>query len=161
MLTVKSPKARKASNRICLEGERLISDALKAGAKADSIFFSRIELLNNLPLTRENCSSTKLYQINYNQVQLWSDLTTSPGIIGNPFFLNLSIFLYLAYFIFLLLFYLGVFEIPDSTKYAEVHKQQIPLTIVCDNIRDPGNMGSILRCAAAVGCKNFITTSGI
>lgn len=91
MLMVKSPKARKASNKIFLEGERLISDALKAGAKADSIFFNRIELLNNLPLTKENCSGINLYQINYNQIQLWSDLTTSPGIIGIYLFIVLCI----------------------------------------------------------------------
>ena len=36
----------------------------------------------------------------------------------------------------------------------------IPLTIICDNIRDPGNMGTIIRCAAAVGCKALITTPG-
>ena len=39
--------------------------------------------------------------------------------------------------------------------------QQIPLTLICDNVRDPGNMGTLIRCAAAVGCKLLVTTPGI
>ena len=29
----------------------------------------------------------------------------------------------------------------------------LPLTLVCDNIRDAGNMGTLLRTAAAAGCE--------
>lgn len=29
----------------------------------------------------------------------------------------------------------------------------LPLTLVCDNVRDVGNMGTILRSAAAAGCE--------
>lgn len=80
MQQVKSNKARKKSGKILLEGERLIADALKAGAVAEAIFFSRNELLESLPL--ENNSTTYFYRVNYNHIQLWSELTTSPGVLG-------------------------------------------------------------------------------
>ena len=80
MPTVKSTRARKISNRIFLEGERVIEDALKAGAVAESIFFSDPKLLKRIPL--KHSKNIELFQVHYDKIQLWSDLTTSPGIIG-------------------------------------------------------------------------------
>lgn len=36
----------------------------------------------------------------------------------------------------------------------------MPLSLICDNIRDPGNLGTILRCAAAAGCHDVLLTKG-
>ena len=36
----------------------------------------------------------------------------------------------------------------------------VPLSLICDNIRDPGNMGTILRSAAAAGCRDVLLTKG-
>lgn len=36
----------------------------------------------------------------------------------------------------------------------------IPLTIICDNIREPGNLGTIVRAAAAVGCEKLLLMKG-
>lgn len=94
---VKSSKARQISGKILLEGERLIADALKAGAHADAIFFSNSQHLDTFPLKQH--PSVELYQVNYEKIQLWSDVTTSPGVLGkiiinyNPrFYCNYHIF---------------------------------------------------------------------
>lgn len=57
-------------------------------------------------------------------------------------------------------FYAGIFNIPDiqNKKPAD---NAIPLTIICDNIREPGNLGSIIRIAAAVGCEKLLLMKGI
>lgn len=36
----------------------------------------------------------------------------------------------------------------------------VPVTIICDNVREPGNLGAILRVAAGAGCERVILTKG-
>lgn len=36
----------------------------------------------------------------------------------------------------------------------------MPLVLICDNVRDPGSLGTILRCAAAAGCERVLLTQG-
>ena len=38
--------------------------------------------------------------------------------------------------------------------------EPLPITLICDNVRDPGNMGTLLRSAAAVGCQKVLVTKG-
>lgn len=83
MQNVKSSKSRKASGLIFLEGERLIADAIKSGLKTQALFVSRPEQLAKLGLPKD--FSGDLYQVAYEKIQLWSELTTSPGLIGNIF----------------------------------------------------------------------------
>ena len=55
----------------------------------------------------------------------------------------------------------GIFDLKQIEGNNIVIPGSIPLTLLCDNVKDPGNMGSLLRCAAAVGCEQFLTTKGI
>ena len=70
---------------------------MKAGAHAEAIFFSNTSLLETLPLV--NCPSIQLYQLNHEKIQLWSDLTTSPGIMGKIYkkIIISSVLLFLSY----------------------------------------------------------------
>lgn len=61
----------------------------------------------------------------------WTCLTTCPGVIG-------------------------IFEKREVKK----PKNCLPVTIICDNIREPNNLGSIVRVAAALPCSNVITMKG-
>ena len=37
----------------------------------------------------------------------------------------------------------------------------LPITFICDNIREPGNLGSILRIAAAIPVQRVVLLQGI
>lgn len=86
MIDIKNKKRRKQNSSILLEGKRLIQDALNAGVKPKSIFFSQKNVLEGLYLP-ENLrdlpvSNTIFYKAPYKMIQLFSETETSQGIMG-------------------------------------------------------------------------------
>lgn len=41
-----------------------------------------------------------------------------------------------------------------------VRENAFPITVICDNIREPGNLGAILRTVTAVGASQIILMKG-
>jgi len=39
-------------------------------------------------------------------------------------------------------------------------KNAFPITVICDNIREPGNLGAVLRTVTAVGASQVILMKG-
>ncbi|CAG9768643.1 unnamed protein product [Ceutorhynchus assimilis] len=124
-------KNNKKNNLMLLEGKRLIKEALQTGCKMDYILFSRLKEVEYLKpyLPRKG----HLYKMPYREMQVWSDLTTNPGIMG-------------------------IFQIPSADLFEP--KEALPLTIICDNVREPNNLGAILRTSSGVGCHKVILTKG-
>jgi len=55
----------------------------------------------------------------------------------------------------------AVFAIPGHQRLSKKpsHKP-LPLTVICDNIRDPGNMAKIIQSSVAVRCDRVLVTKG-
>ncbi|XP_060851720.1 rRNA methyltransferase 3, mitochondrial [Rhopalosiphum padi] len=137
MISVKNKKKRHQNSSILLEGKRLIQDALNAGVKPKQIFFSQKRVLENLCLPEElrdlPVTNTIFYKTPYKMIQLFSETETSQGIMG-------------------------IFEFPIIDHRAR--KQSFPITVICDNIREPGNLGAVLRTVTAVGASQIILMKG-
>ncbi|GFU43270.1 rRNA methyltransferase 3, mitochondrial [Trichonephila clavipes] len=133
LTTLKNRKLREQNGKMLLEGKRLINDAIDAGIELETIYFSRDKELADIKFKfQENVEILKVF---YKTLQQWSNLTTCPGIMG-------------------------VFKRPTTEKLHILSEPVIPVTIICDNIRDPGNLGAIIRNAAAAGCENILLTKG-
>ncbi|XP_016092198.1 rRNA methyltransferase 3A, mitochondrial-like [Sinocyclocheilus grahami] len=127
---------RDKEGKVLLEGRRLICDALSAGAAPQMLFFSAVERLQELPL--DKLQQAKLIKVRYEDMKTWSDLVTPQGVIA-------------------------IFSKPDASRLVfpkDARLQSVPLFLLCDNIRDAGNLGTILRCAAAAGCDSVLLTKG-
>ncbi|XP_051848174.1 rRNA methyltransferase 3, mitochondrial isoform X3 [Antechinus flavipes] len=136
MTIVKSRTFREKKGKILLEGRRLIADALRAGAVPQTVFFSRLEYVKELPV--DKLKGVKLIKVKFDEIKEWSDLVTPQGIMG-------------------------IFAKPDQAKmkFPETQLQHsLPLLLICDNLRDPGNLGTILRSAAGAGCCKVLLTKG-
>ncbi|NXN80860.1 MRM3 methyltransferase, partial [Bombycilla garrulus] len=132
----KSKKFRDNHGKVLLEGHRLIKDALEAGAVPQTLFFSTVGHLKLLPEAKIKRAS--LVKVKFEDIKTWSDLVTPQGL-------------------------LGIFSKPDPAKMSYPAAQltnSLPLILICDNIRDPGNLGTILRSAAGAGCEKVLLTKG-
>ncbi|KAG6450079.1 hypothetical protein O3G_MSEX006361 [Manduca sexta] len=133
LVKLKSKKERLRSGQTLVEGWRLIVDGLEAKCKLKYLIFSKVEDLNNLrPFLPK--TGVSIYKIPYKQIEMWSDVETSPGIFG-------------------------IFETPTAENIRRFSKP-LPLNFICDNIRVPGNLGAILRAAVGVGCDKVLLSKG-
>ncbi|XP_061538698.1 rRNA methyltransferase 3A, mitochondrial isoform X1 [Phycodurus eques] len=125
---------REQQGKVLLEGRRLICDALNAGAVPQTVFFSTPERLRELPL--DKLRRAVLVKVKFEDIKLWSDLVAPQGVIG-------------------------IFSRPNASRLNfAASKHSVPLSLICDNIRDPGNLGTMLRSAAAAGCHQVLLTKG-
>lgn len=123
-----------------LEGKRLISDAIAANCRLKTIYFTREENLVGIPnLESLVASGTALKKVFYRDMQLYSDVVTPPGVMA-------------------------VCERPTNRSLELIRSgsvgQDMPLILVGENIRDPGNLGTMIRCAAAVGAHKVVFIKG-
>uniref|UniRef100_A0A8C6THN5 Mitochondrial rRNA methyltransferase 3a n=1 Tax=Neogobius melanostomus TaxID=47308 RepID=A0A8C6THN5_9GOBI len=130
----RSRKFREQQGKILLEGRRLISDALNAGANPQMVFFSTMERLLELPV--DKLKRATLVKVKFEDIKIWSDL--------HCLFCDVA----------------AIFARPDTSRLHYNRDYSIPLSLICDNIRDPGNLGTILRCAVAAGCHSVLLTKG-
>ncbi|PIO16518.1 hypothetical protein AB205_0179510 [Aquarana catesbeiana] len=132
----KSRSFRDRHGQVLLEGQRLLLDAMEAGAILHTLFFSRVDQLKTLPANK--LQKANLVKVKFEDIDMWSDVVTPQGIMG-------------------------IFRKPDHVKmkFPETQlKNTLPLSLICDNIRDPGNLGTILRSAAGAGCNKVLLTKG-
>lgn len=151
MTTVRSKKRRDKEQQIILEGRRLILEAFHCNLKLHTIIFSKKEELLGISQqlqvlqtierqeTREKSKKLEILKVPHHDLKVWSTLSTPPGLIA-------------------------IFDRPsDNMLNIEHHEsklQRMPLTVICDNIREPNNLGSIIRTCAAVPCEQVIITKG-
>lgn len=80
MSVARSRTFREHQNKILLEGRRLICEALDAGALPQTVFFSHVDRLKELPLERLRRAS--LVKVKFEDIKTWSDVVAPQGVIG-------------------------------------------------------------------------------
>lgn len=151
MLLMKSKRHREKESLLLVEGTRLMNEAIEAGLKIKYLLFSKVEnvekirgdldkgLVSGLPFT------STVIRVPQNDLAFWSAQTTCPGIIalfGKPRDMQ------------------TVWSKHRSAIEVDGVSKRTPITIICDQIREPNNLGSLLRTCAAVACEKVIVLKG-
>ncbi|KAM7355489.1 rRNA methyltransferase 3, mitochondrial [Cochliomyia hominivorax] len=139
LITVRSKKRRDKNRQIIIEGRRLILEALDSGLKLNSVIFSQEEKLTEIKheiAEAQKEFQAKIYKVPHHDLKTWSTLTTPPGIMA-------------------------IFDRPPlHSVVKKLRSEPLPITVVCDNIREPNNLGSIIRTCAALPCLQIVITRG-
>lgn len=126
---------RKKTRKFAAEGIKLVEEAYKAGKNPECLFC----VDNTLPMLEmvadfiEN-AGTPVYRVTDTIMNKISSNATPPGIIGIIDFVDI-----------------------DCMKILESNEMAM---VFLDGVRDPGNLGAIIRVADACGCGGLILGRG-
>lgn len=126
-------KARRSQRRLVLEGVRLVRDAFASGARPDFVFYAATPDpadALNLLLADLDAAGVGCWPVTDALMGAMADTDTPQGIVG-------------------------VFPWPELPV-----PEQPDLVVVADGWRDPGNLGTLIRTAAAAGVDLVALTPG-
>jgi len=130
LIKLQTRKYRRRRGQFVAEGLRLVADGLAAGWQPDQLVISPPLLSQEAAGQVEQWDYPRLDLVP-ELMDLVGDTETSQGVMA-------------------------VFPTPEST----LSQLQGDLVLVLDGIRDPGNAGTLLRTAAAVGVDGVVALSG-
>ncbi|CRK86310.1 CLUMA_CG000130, isoform A [Clunio marinus] len=126
-------KTLKRQDQIIVEGNQLIKEAIQSNIKLNYLLFSHVDKITDIV----NVMGTNTKHVNFlkapqHDLTFYSVLTTCPGVIG----------------------------IFDKPKEIQPKTNPLPITIICDNLREPNNLGSVIRLANALPVTKVLLPKG-
>jgi 16S rRNA (guanosine(1370)-2'-O)-methyltransferase len=120
-------------HQIVVEGKQLIQEAVDGHLKLNYLLFSHVDKITDVVNTMgASSSNVNFIKVPQQDLSIYSVLTTCPGLIG-------------------------IFSKPPSPKPKE---NAFPITIICDNLREPNNVGAVIRLANALPAKRVLLPKG-
>lgn len=133
MLLTKSKKKQSQENQIIIEGQKLISEAVQSHLKCNHLIFSHVEKLETvISILGASTGNINFVKVPQQDLTFWSVLTTCPGLIG-------------------------IFDKPTIIKPKE---NALPITVICDNLREPNNVGAVIRLSNALPATKVLLPKG-
>jgi len=123
-------KFREHDQVILVEGRHPVHAAVAAGLPCTALFL----LASHTPNAFHLPASTPVYEVSTDQMAGLTTTDSPPSIMG-------------------------IFNKPAKTTLPALASQTPPLWLILDRLQDPGNVGTLLRSAAAFGFTAVITTS--
>lgn len=172
MLMLKARKYREQNKLLMVEGRRLTLEAVDAGLKLRYLLFSNVKQVEGIrrEIQKSFTKNTEFIRVPHNDLSFWSTLTTCPGIItifDRPADMNTIWENRKQILINKLLKQQRVDEVSEAAADEDDESESIramfnpvPITVICDQVREPNNLGGIIRTCAALPCTKVILLKG-
>jgi TrmH family RNA methyltransferase len=135
LTALKKKKYRHSEDLFLCEGVRLLEEAQKSNFYPEKVYYSKASLNERgqklVQLLKQN--KIPIYDIGNKEIERVISTKSSQGIVG-------------------------VFK-PRKYNLEQQLNQGTRKLLVCDNINDPGNLGTLMRSAAAFGFSPVITST--
>lgn len=127
-------KGRRAARLFLAEGPQAIGEALKLPGTVETVFFRWSAVHDHVDLlTAARAGDVPCYAVSEQNLATLSDTVTPQGVVA----------------------VCRALDVPLSDALADDPQ----LVVVCAQIRDPGNAGTVIRCADAFGADAVILSS--
>lgn len=127
---INSRKARRDAQRFVVDGPRALSTAVESGAEVVEVYLDDPERLAQLP--RELGDDVAIFDVDRSVFEAVADTKTPQGVLA------------------------VVTWNPSSLASVVAHER----VVVLDGVQDPGNVGAIVRVAAALGWVGVVAAKG-
>lgn len=124
------------SEQLILEGKYVINDVISFGyPKILRIYYTDEEKLNKInELNKLKENQVEFFKISYQLMRKYSDVVTPQGLMAVAEFNPKELF----------------------ERNSKNNQNELPLIIILNNVRDPGNMGTLIRTSLACGVSKFL-----
>ncbi len=142
-------KERKEIGEFLVEGRQAVREALKAPGVVKWLFIRWASAHDNVDLVelaREN--DVPVYAVSEQNLATMSDTVTPQGVIAVARNIDVS-----------LSEVLGTKRKDPSKEKKKHRRKDVGLVVICAQIRDPGNAGTVIRCADAFGADAVILST--
>lgn len=142
-------KERKATGRFLVEGRQAVREAIRTPGVTQHLFVRWASAHDNLDLVEEaRAQGIPVYAVSEQNLATMSDTVTPQGIIAVAVAIDVG-----------LSDVLGTRRKDPTQEKKKRQRRDVSLVVVCAEIRDPGNAGTVIRCADAFGADAVIFSS--
>ncbi|MCA0307264.1 MAG: RNA methyltransferase [Actinobacteria bacterium] len=140
---------RKETGMFLVEGRQAVREALRLPGVVDAVFFRWASAMDNIDLFEmARDAGVAYYGVSEQNLATLTDTVTPQGVVAVARAIDVP-----------LRTVLGKKPRKEDKPKKKHRRKDVSLVVICAQVRDPGNAGTVIRCADAFGADAVILSS--
>ncbi len=142
--------ARKETGKFLVEGRQAVREALAVPGVVEEVYFRWDAVLANTDLLdAAKSAGVAYYAVSEQNLATITDTVTPQGVVAVAHTIDVPLTSVLY----------RKLPKPDKQPKKKHRRMDVSLVVICAQVRDPGNAGTVIRCADAFGADAVILSS--